>query len=290
METRRKKRMDLGKKTLPGDRRGVPGADAGHSSIQTIGDSDLIRRDAVGQPEDNTAELNRQTTTHTQTLLDITTQNDTNPALDALQEQPVTTKAGKPRQRMQWTQQMNRTVMRCYYTATKIETIKSGYRPEMHRIFIANYPQLQGKVTEQRLIDQKRTILTNNRIPPHELQTIKETVAQELRTQTQTTNNATDAQSPPQEHQPIRHNSPQRTYTPTTRRTIQTTQQTQEETPGQTQHTNTTETQATLQTNIHIWRNSNPTKRIKIPRLTYKRDTANIINTINELTNTLHEP
>ena len=174
--------------------------------------------------------------------------------------------------------------MRCYYTATKIETIKSGYRPEMHRIFITNYPQLQGKVTEQRLIDQKWTILTNNRIPPHELQTIKETVPQELHRQTsQTTHNATDAQSPPQEQQPIRHNIPQRTHTTTTRRTIQTTQQTQEERPGQTRHTNTTETQAALQTNIHIWRNSNPTKRM--PNVSNRDNTEKLQATHTPITN-----
>ena len=96
METRRK--GNLGKKTLPGDRQGVPGADAGHSSMQTIGDSDLSRRDAVGQTEDNIADFNRQTITQLDATLHHTTQDDTNPALNALQEQPVTTKAGKPRQ------------------------------------------------------------------------------------------------------------------------------------------------------------------------------------------------
>ena len=88
METRRRKR-DLGKETLPGDRRGVPGADAGHSSMQTIGGSDLSRRNAAGQPEKSTADNRTQTTTQPNTTQYHNTQDNTNPAMGALREQPV---------------------------------------------------------------------------------------------------------------------------------------------------------------------------------------------------------
>ncbi|CAG9770530.1 unnamed protein product [Ceutorhynchus assimilis] len=46
------------------------------------------------------------------------------PAQRALPGFLATTKAGSKRQRMTWSDQMNRTVMRCYYKATKLETVQ----------------------------------------------------------------------------------------------------------------------------------------------------------------------
>jgi hypothetical protein len=49
--------------------------------------------------------------------------------------QPVQTKTGKPRQRIQWSKEMNTFIMRQYYIITKLETIKIGYRQELHDRF-----------------------------------------------------------------------------------------------------------------------------------------------------------
>jgi len=43
-----------------------------------------------------------------------------------------TTKTGKPRQRVQWSEEMNTFIMRHYYIITKLETIKIGYGRELH--------------------------------------------------------------------------------------------------------------------------------------------------------------
>jgi hypothetical protein len=38
-----------------------------------------------------------------------------------------TNKTGKPRQRIQWSEEINTFIMRQYYTITKLETMKTGY-------------------------------------------------------------------------------------------------------------------------------------------------------------------
>lgn len=45
----------------------------------------------------------------------------------------ATTKAGLSRQRMTWNYGMN-VHMRYYYTAIKLETVKSGFRPQLHAV------------------------------------------------------------------------------------------------------------------------------------------------------------
>ncbi|KAI4476902.1 hypothetical protein M0802_014807 [Mischocyttarus mexicanus] len=111
---------------------------------------------------------------------------------------PPTTKAGKLRQRMQWSNEMNEHVMRCFFTATQLETIRSGYRPQLLQMFKQKYPDIN--VTEQRLIDQKRAIISNNRIPKARIQNIKEEIAKQLndtqRRRTQTSQEPTRQISP----------------------------------------------------------------------------------------------
>ena len=103
------------------------------------------------------------------------------PAADVLSaSQPSTTKAGLPRQRMAWTKEMNTTVMRCFFIATRLETISSGYRYEFRQLFLKEYPELTN-VTEQRLSDQKRVIINNHKLSAEEIQLIKEKVASEMR-------------------------------------------------------------------------------------------------------------
>jgi len=93
--------------------------------------------------------------------------------------QQATTKAGKLRQRMAWDDDMNRHVMRCYYKATHLETIKTGSRFALHTLFTEKYPHLKH-LTEQRLLDQKRVIVNNKILSPEELQKLKEEIAVEL--------------------------------------------------------------------------------------------------------------
>jgi hypothetical protein len=43
----------------------------------------------------------------------------------------ATTKTGKPRLHMKWTDNMNKDLMRCYYKVTEGDTITIGYRQEL---------------------------------------------------------------------------------------------------------------------------------------------------------------
>ncbi|KAF2893595.1 hypothetical protein ILUMI_12577 [Ignelater luminosus] len=89
--------------------------------------------------------------------------------------QPVTTKTGKLRQRMKWTNEINRTVMYCYYKATNGEKELLGYRSKMYNLFVNIHPQMKN-VTEERIADQRRMIVVNNKIPQTILDELKDKV------------------------------------------------------------------------------------------------------------------
>ncbi|KAI4480736.1 hypothetical protein M0802_014116 [Mischocyttarus mexicanus] len=171
----------------------MSGVSAGRLSMQTASGVRLSRRTHPGELETNTA-------TQTQTQ----TQNSTQQLQAAPAESvstalmPLTTKVGELRQRMQWSNEMIEHVMRCFFTATQLETIRSRYRPQQLQMFKQKYPDIN--VTEQLLIDQKRTIISNNRIPKARIQNIKEEIAKQLnntqRRRTQTSQEPTRQLSP----------------------------------------------------------------------------------------------
>jgi len=47
---------------------------------------------------------------------------------------------------------MNTFIMRQYYTITKLETMKIGYRQKLHDRFTKQYPEME--ISEQRIADQ----------------------------------------------------------------------------------------------------------------------------------------
>jgi len=61
-----------------------------------------------------------------------TQQQETQPVETVSQARLRTTKSGKPHQRMQWSEEINTFIMRQCYKITKLETIKIGYRQELH--------------------------------------------------------------------------------------------------------------------------------------------------------------
>lgn len=153
---------------LPGgDRRGTSGAGAGRHSMRTASGRRLNRRVTITQ--DVTAD-NTNTNTPTNNTL-----NDTGRSV--LREMlPATTLAGRSRQRMKWTDDVNRQLLRCYYIVTNCETNLTGYRPALLTKFTEIYPDL-NILTEQRLADQIRVIHRNNRIPVAEREIIKREIA-----------------------------------------------------------------------------------------------------------------
>jgi hypothetical protein len=87
-----------------------------------------------------------------------TQQQETQPAETVSQARLGTTKTGKPRQRIQWSEEMNMFIMHHYYIITKLETIKIGYRRELHDRFMRRYPEME--ISEQRIADKRRAIVT----------------------------------------------------------------------------------------------------------------------------------
>lgn len=94
-----------------------------------------------------------------------------------------TTKAGKPRQRIAWTEEMNEIVMRCYYIATNLETDLTLYRANMYQLFRKYYPQLE--VTEQRIADQRRAIMERKLLTEMTIEGIRSQVRRELEEQSE---------------------------------------------------------------------------------------------------------
>lgn len=207
--------------------------------------------------------------------MDTEPDTENGPTERVLPNQQATTKEGKPRQRMAWTREMNTTVMRCYYIATKLETFKIGYRSDLHRLFLQEYPELTHIVTPQRLIDQKRVILTNKRLTDQEIQTIKEEIAAQLNT-----------------YLPEEHNLPEELIQTEMQPTQTTTQQIEIiETPSTTtvprpQVKTSLSAEVIhneLQENIIKWTGIDPINRPPLPKLIFKKHTNNIINTVNTL-------
>ncbi|XP_015437850.1 PREDICTED: uncharacterized protein LOC107192997 [Dufourea novaeangliae] len=256
----------LGKEPLPEDRQGISGAGARYSSMQTTSGTAYTRQTHTGTPEQTIA---TETTSRTQQLHTATAESA------SVGIQPPTTKGGSLRQRMKWTHEMNRHVMRCYYIATKLETINSGYRPQLHTLFIDKYPQL-ANLTQQRLMDQKRTLVTNNRIPRYEIQNIKEEAARALNTET---NNTTPITSPQT-----------RTQTQVPQRIPEETELMDKHTPSppppQQSHQEKNIKEELIKQHTH-WSQTNATERPRLPHLRINKTTTQTIETINKLIPTI---
>ncbi|XP_031332121.1 uncharacterized protein LOC116162618 [Photinus pyralis] len=173
---------------------------------------------------------------------------------------------------MTWDINMNKTVMRCYYKTTKLETKLTGYKQEMHTLFIAEYPHLAQSVTQQRVIDQKRAIVQN------ETHLIKEEIAQEIHTQPAPQHvTQTDTRIDPQEDT-ITVTPQENTLTHETQ--INTpTQKTHNPTTSQAQYADLLTTE--METNIALWTGTDPTKRETLPKLIFKKETKQLINLMN---------
>ena len=170
METRNKKRIG----PLPGgERRGASGADAGCLSMRSIGGRELSRR--VPTDKNVTADPKYRPTD----LTDSSSSRSLTPAEDVSQEalvnKPATTKAGKPRVRMQWTEEMNLFIMRTYLYITRLETDNTMYCKKLHDNFISKYPNIN--VSSQRIADQRRVIVRNKLLSDEVIKTLKKEIS-----------------------------------------------------------------------------------------------------------------
>ncbi|XP_028158192.1 uncharacterized protein LOC114351251 [Ostrinia furnacalis] len=83
--------------------------------------------------------------------------------------------------RMRWSDELNESLMRCYYIVTESETNMSAYRNKLHKKFIDTHPNL-AHITAQRLSDQRRSIVNNRLVHPNKLLEIKNEVTTEANT------------------------------------------------------------------------------------------------------------
>lgn len=83
---------------------------------------------------------------------------------------------------MKWTDEINKNLLLCYFTVTNLQQNTTAYRSQLHQAFINIYPELRETITEQRLSDQIRVIVRNNRIPPAEREIIRRQAADSLQT------------------------------------------------------------------------------------------------------------
>lgn len=90
------------------------------------------------------------------------------------------TQAGNRRQRIMWTIEMHKYLMRCYYLCTKMETDQTG-RINMLQMFNQEYPRFADRLDVQRLMDRKRYILRCGKLSTDEINDIKLDVQRELR-------------------------------------------------------------------------------------------------------------
>lgn len=87
---------------------------------------------------------------------------------------------------MKWTDQLNEFIVRAYYRVTNLEEEIHGFRTRLHEEFIARFPELRH-LTEQRIADQYRVIIRNNRVPQPTRLRIRQEVERELNRQNNTT-------------------------------------------------------------------------------------------------------
>lgn len=169
----RRLRNRIVKRPLPGDRQGTSGATAGGDSEQS-GDCVLNTERAMVR---ELREVVSQKVTAPTDVSQITA-TQAAPAESVSSDVRPTTKAGAPRRRLEWTTDMNMFIMRQYYKITNLETNRSAYRGELHAAFCRQYPNMN--VTEQRVADQRRTVITNKLLSEPTLAAIRAEVAQLL--------------------------------------------------------------------------------------------------------------
>ena len=78
-------------------------------------------------------------------------------------------------QRRIWTNDINETIIRSYYTITNLEKNITAYRTQLHKEVIAKHPSISD-VSVQRIADQRRVIVNNKLIKPQRLLEIRKEV------------------------------------------------------------------------------------------------------------------
>lgn len=195
-----------------------------------------------------------------------------NLAVSALAEtDSATTAAGNPRQRMKWDMKKNMAVMRCYFKATNIESNTSAYRTSMYRLFKAEYPNLD--VTEQRVADQRRTIVHRKLLADEIIEEVKDQVRKELNQANEDTASIDSDNTREQEGEAAAVDQTDRTPSDNTL-TYQTTVTDEPEHRGLKEE---------LELYLLLYQGTDPTQRPFIPRLNSSAKLSSIVHSMNSL-------
>ncbi|XP_075990912.1 uncharacterized protein LOC142986339 [Anticarsia gemmatalis] len=189
--------------------------------------------------------------------------------------------------------------MRTYFYITKLETDMTIYRKTLHEQFSLKYPDV--KVTEQRVSDQRRTIVRNKLLSQEILNSLKEEVRIQLENETHTSPIHTSPESPSPSH------SQDRTLSLSHMQT-QSQIHTQTSSHTQTSHTSTQTESVTLtlendietleysrsevethlqeitekfQATLTKYSGMNPASRPKLPKLKYSPKLTKLVNLFN---------
>jgi hypothetical protein len=83
------------------------------------------------------------------------------PAEGLVEPRAPLTQAGRPRQRLKWTDELNAQLLRAYFRVTRLESEKEGHRTRLHEEWLRLYPE--STRTEQNLCSQLRSITIGGR-------------------------------------------------------------------------------------------------------------------------------
>ncbi|XP_073811761.1 uncharacterized protein [Musca autumnalis] len=125
----------------------------------------------------NTNTTNQQNNTTEERTTHITSPPITRAS--PVSREQTTAEIGLPRRRIKWTQDMNMSVLKAYFRATRGEN-PIGYRQQMYTYFLSEYPEL-SHLTQQNIADRRAAIIRNNLIPTAIQEEIRRNVEHELK-------------------------------------------------------------------------------------------------------------
>ena len=169
------------------------------------------------------------------------------------------TKTGNPHQCIQWSKEMNAFIMHQYYIIIKLETIKIGYRRELHDRFTRQYPEME--ISEQRIADQQRANVTKGLLSKPWLEEIRAQVAETFK--------VTNVNTEKETTQPIDENEQKEEG-----RSL--------ENPQTTENPELNKIKTEFYKALKESEGTDPTIRYQIPKQKCSRKLATIITTINQ--------
>ncbi|XP_030760815.1 uncharacterized protein LOC115885926 [Sitophilus oryzae] len=184
------------------------------------------------------------------------------PSSSAEPDTPVPTEDGtNPTvRRKKWTNAENSEIMRLYYKVTNLETDFTMYRGKLYAQFIKVFPNLKH-LSEQRIADQRRTIVSRNLLSQETLARIKEQIRLEINPET-----TIDIPPQPPQSESIREAETE-TALPT----------------EITLPTEQTQLDYLYESNLIKFYGSNPNLRPSLPKIKYTAQTTTIIERVNAI-------